>query len=287
MPAGGSDNWSQAFLPARHQGVAFDTAGKDVVPFLTAQENVSPDKRAMGMKFLTAMNRRFAARLPGDDALAAQVRSYELAAKMQTSIPEAVRFDDEPEFIRERYGLNNPLIAASARNFLMARRMLERGVRYVQIFNGGAFGSPRINWDAHEDVVRNHNNQGMQLDQPCAALLMDLKQRGMLEDTLVFWSTEFGRTPFTEVKGKGLGRDHHPHAFTCWMAGAGIKPGTSYGVTDNFGYKVAENEVTVYDFHATILHLLGIDHERLTFYHNGIQRRLTDVHGHVIKDVLA
>ena len=179
------------------------------------------------------------------------------------------------------------MVGPSARNFLLARRLLERGVRFVQVYNGASLGgNPRINWDAHEDVKSNHDAQAVLLDRPCAALIKDLKRRGMLDDTLVFWSSEFGRTPFTEGLGT-RGRDHHPHAFTCWMAGAGLKKGIGYGVTDEFGYQVAENPVTVYDFHATILQLLGIDHTRLTYYHDGIQRRLTDVHGQVIHGILA
>jgi uncharacterized protein (DUF1501 family) len=153
------------------------------------------------------------------------------------------------------------------------------------LFHGGAFGSPRINWDAHEDVIENHTNQAVSLDKPAAGLIQDLKARGMLDDTLVLWTTEFGRTPITQGIG-AKGRDHHPLVFTVWMAGAGLKPGFSYGSSDEIGYNVAENPVTIYDFHATVLHLLGIDHTRLTYYHNGIQRRLTDVHGEVVRGIL-
>ena len=167
----------------------------------------------------------------------------------------------------------------------MARRLLERGVRFVQILNGGSFGSPRINWDAHENMKENHDTQAATMDKPVAALIQDLKQRGMLEDTLFIWSTEFGRCPVTQGLNS-TGRDHHPAVFTCFLAGAGLKKGISYGSSDDVGYSVAENKVIIPDFHATILHLLGIVHEKLTFYHNGINRRLTDVHGHVIKDIL-
>ena len=287
LPNGGSNNWSQGFLPAQHQGVAFQTGRAAAIPHLETPSAVSPSHRRHGLDALIKMNRRFAETYAAEDTLQARVRAYELAARMQVSIPEAVNFQDETADTQKLYGLDHPQIGASARNYLLARRLVERGVRFVQIFNGGALGSPRISWDAHEDVRINHGDQGLQLDQPCAALLKDLKQRGMLKDTLVIWSSEFGRTPFTEVKGSGLGRDHHPHVFTVWMAGAGLKPGFVYGQSDDVGYKPAEHPVTVYDFHATILHLLGIDHERLTYYHNGIARRLTDVHGHVIRDVLA
>ena len=232
------------------------------------------------------MNREFLAANPGDSALAARIRSYELAGRMQSSIPEAIGFDAEPPAIRALYGLDRPETAGFGRNCLLARRLLERGVRFVQLYHGGAFGSPRINWDAHENVVENHTKQAASMDQPVAALLKDLKQRGMLEDTLVVWTTEFGRTPFTEGIG-GKGRDHHQLAFTCWMAGGGLEPGFSLGATDEVGYQVVEDPVSIYDFHATILRLLGIDHKRLTYYHNGIQRRLTDVHGEVITKILA
>lgn len=287
LPNGGSNNWSQGFLPAQHQGVAFQTAGRAPIPNLATPAGVAATARSAGLAALLEMNRRFAQSSPEHDALVARVRSYELAARMQSSIPQAIDFSDETAQTRRLYGLDDPVIGASARNYLLARRLIERGVRFVQIYNGGALGSPRINWDAHEDLRRNHDNQGLHLDQPCAALLTDLKRSGLLEDTLVIWSSEFGRTPFTEVKGSGLGRDHHPHVFTTWLAGAGVKVGTRYGESDEVGYQVAANPVTVYDFHATILHLLGIDHEALTFYHNGINRRLTDVHGHVVSELLA
>ncbi len=167
----------------------------------------------------------------------------------------------------------------------MARRLLERGVRFVQLFNGGAFGNPRINWDGHESIPENHGKMAATMDQPVAGLIKDLKQRGMLDDTLVVWCTEFGRGPATQGLGS-TGRDHHPDVFTCFLAGAGVKPGIRYGASDEIGFSAAEKPVTVYDFHATILHLLGLNHEKLTYYHNGIQRRLTDVHGQVVKGLL-
>jgi hypothetical protein len=283
---GGSNNWGHGFLPAEHQGTAFRTDKPEPVAHLYTPRNFSPRQRQAGLDLLARFNQRFADSNPGDSALIARVRSYELAAHMQSSIPEAIHFREESPATHRLYGLDNPVTAGFGRNCLLARRLLERGVRFVQVYNGGALGSPRINWDAHEDVKQNHDAQGILLDKPCAALLKDLKQRGLLEDTLVFWSSEFGRTPVTEG-ANGKGRDHHNLAFTCWMAGAGLKKGFRYGTTDEFGYQVAEHPVTVYDFHATILHLLGLDHTRLTFYHNGTRRRLTDVHGHVIKEILA
>jgi hypothetical protein len=286
LPNGGSNNWGLGFLPAEHQGTAFRTDGTEPIPYLATPADVSPEKRRASLELLATMNQQFADANPGDSALAARLRSYELAARMQVSIPEAIDFTGESAATKRLYGIDDPVTAGFGRNCLLARRLLERGVRFVQLYNGGALGSPRINWDAHEDLKQNHDTQAAPLDRPAAGLLKDLKQRGMLDDTLVFWSTEFGRTPFTEgVNGKG--RDHHPLVFTSWMAGAGLKKGIRYGASDEVGYQVAENPVTVYDFHATILHLLGLDHTRLTFYHNGIQRRLTDVHGHVIEDILA
>jgi hypothetical protein len=285
LPAGGAINWTNGFLPAAHQGVAFRTTGAPI-PDLFPPGDVDAGGRKAGMDLLGQMNREFLDANPGDSTLAARIRSYELAARMQVSIPEAVNFADETEATKRLYGLDNKDSEGFGRNCLLARRLLERGVRFVQLFNGGAFGAPRINWDAHEDLVENHTKQAAVMDKPVAGLLTDLKRRGMLDDTLVIWNTEFGRTPFTQGIG-GKGRDHHQLVFTCWLAGAGLKPGFGYGASDEFGYKPADKPVTVYDFHATVLHLLGLDHKRLTYYHNGTQRRLTDVHGEVVEDVLA
>jgi hypothetical protein len=188
------------------------------------------------------------------------------------------------------YGLDKKETADCGRRCLLARRLLERGVRFVQLFSGGAFGGkPRHGWDGHENNFVNHSREAGLIDQPVAALIKDLKQRGMLEDTLVLFTSEFGRTPFTQAPAGqlGKGRDHNPEGFTVWMAGAGLKGGTSYGDTDDVGWEAAVDPVTWHDYHATVLHLLGIDHEKLTFYHNGIERRLTNVHGHVIKEILA
>ncbi len=285
LPAGGAINWTSGFLPATHQGVAFRTAGEPVVD-LFPPEGVPRGRGRRGIAVLEAMNREYLEENPGDSSLAARIRSYELAARMQASIPEAVGIDSEPPAIRSLYGLDRPETAGFGRNCLLARRLIERGVRFVQLYHGGAFGSPRINWDAHENLVDNHTKQAVSMDRPLAGLIRDLKQRGLFDDTLLLWTTEFGRTPFTEGIG-GKGRDHHQLAFTCWMAGAGLKPGLAYGSSDEVGYRAVENPTTVYDFHATVLRLLGIDHKRLTYYHNGIRRRLTDVHGEVIQGILA
>ncbi len=286
LPAGGSINWTSGFLPANHQGVAFRTKDGDPIADLHTPEGILPDAREADLRLLAGMNRRFAETHPGDDAFAARLRSYELAARMQSSIPEATDLAAEPEAVRRLYGIDEPATKGFGRNCLMARRLLERGVRFVQILNGGSFGSPRINWDGHENVKENHDAQAATMDQPVAALVRDLKQRGMLEDTLFIWSTEFGRSPTTQGIGKP-GRDHHPTAFTCFLAGAGVKPGIRYGASDEVGYFVGEDKVTIPDFHATILHLLGLDHRKLTFYHNGIDRRLTNVEGEVVRGILA
>ncbi len=285
-PAGGSINWTAGFLPASHQGVAFNTKSKEPIVDLNTPANTTAAARKQSMKVLEKMNRSFAAQNVGNSDIEARIKSYQLASKMQTSIPEAVNLNAEPEHIKRMYGLGEKATNGMARNCMMARRLLERGVRFVQVFNGGAFGSPRINWDAHENVVQNHGLMASGMDQPVAALLMDLKQRGMLEDTLFVWNTEFGRGPATQGINRP-GRDHHPDAFTCFLAGAGVKKGISYGESDDVGYFTVKDMVTIYDFHATILHLLGIDHERLTFYHNGIQQRLTNVHGEVVDGILA
>lgn len=285
VPAGGSINWTSGFLPANHQGVAFRPSGEPI-PHLFPPSEISGAGRDAASSVLSAMNREYAANHAGDSALEARVRSYELAARMQMSIPEATDLDGESRAIRALYGLDSPITEGFGRNCLRARRLLERGVRFVQLYHGGAFGSPRINWDGHEDVADNHRTQAAVMDRPLAGLLKDLKARGLLDTTLVVWTTEFGRTPYTQGE-RGKGRDHHPYGFTCWMAGGGLKPGFSLGTTDELGYHAVEDRTTVYDLHATVLHLLGIDHTRLTFYHNGINRRLTDVHGAVIEKVLA
>ena len=207
---------------------------------------------------------------------------------MQLSVPHVTDLTGETAATQSQYGLDRAETADFGRSCLLARRLLEQGVRFVQLFAGGSFGSPRINWDGHEDMKENHAQEALRVDQPIAALLSDLRQRGMLEDTLVLFTTEFGRTPFAQSEANvlGSGRDHNMYGFSVWMAGGGLKHGTSYGATDEIGWKAVENPVTWPDFHATVLHLLGIDHERLKYYHNGIERRLTNVHGQVVRDVL-
>ena len=284
VPAGGSTNWTSAFLPAAHQGTAFRGSGEPIADLATPQEIGHAQRRA-GMEALAQMNKEYSETHPGDSNLVARIRSYELAARMQVSVPEVIDFSGEIDEVKQLYGLDSSVTEGFGRNCLLARRLLERGVRFVQVYQGGGSGGSN-NWDAHEDVYGNHSREAQTMDKPVAGLLKDLKARGMLKDTLFIWTTEFGRTPFTQGLGK-KGRDHHPHVFTCWLAGAGLKPGFGYGSSDEVGYQPGENSVTIYDFHATILRLLGLDHTRLTYYHNGIQRRLTDVHGHVLEPLLA
>jgi len=283
LPPCGVANWGNGFLPSQHQGVMF---GDQENPIADLRAPVPANVQAASYDLLSQLNEEHLGAHSGEDALAGRIRAYEMAARMQLSAPEVTDIAGESEATKEMYGLNDPASRAYGYNCLLARRLVERGVRCVQLFNGGHFGAPRINWDGHEDLRANHTRCAATMDKPTAALLADLKQRGMLNDTLVVWSTEFGRLPISEGIGEG-GRDHNPEGFTAFMAGAGLKPGYSYGRTDELGYKAAENPTTIYDFHATMLHLMGLDHTRLTWYHNGLQRRLTDVHGHVIRDVLA
>ncbi len=250
---------------------------------------ISDERDRATKNFLRKLNDRHLAQFPGDSELSARIASYELAARMQLSVPTVSDLTTESESTLKMYGADdseNTLKAAYARNCILARRLIEQGVRFIQLFNGAyqTGGEGVSNWDGHKVIEQQYNVHGPVLDQPTAALLADLKQRGLLRDTLVVWCTEFGRMP-TFQKGAS-GRDHNPDGFTCWLAGAGVKAPFSYGATDEFGYRAVDNIVTVHDFHATILHLLGLDHERLTFYYNGLERRLTDVEGHVVQDVL-
>lgn len=296
LPAGSTINWSNGFLPARYQGVAFRTKGQPIDDLFPASVNqttaggqsaFNQESEQDTRDFIAALNRRHQATRPESD-LAARIKSYELAAKMQLSVPRVTDLAGETAATKSDYGFDRAETADFGRSCLLARRLLEQGVRFVQLFAGGSFGSPRINWDGHENMKENHAQEALRVDQPVAALLKDLRQRGMLDDTLVLFTTEFGRTPFTQSEANvlGGGRDHNMYGFSVWMAGGGLKHGISYGATDDIGWKSVDKSVTWPDFHATILHLLGIDHERLTYYHNGIERRLTNVHGHVVHDLL-
>lgn len=288
-PAGGTINWSNGFLPSTHQGVAFDTNSSIPIPDLLPPEGFSLKTDEASRSLLASLNVRDLEEHGLEDAMRARIRSHELAARMQLSVPGVADLDEEQPSIRALYGLDQEPTRDFARSCLLGRRLLEKGVRFVQLISGGSFGSPRINWDGHEDMRRNHNREARRIDQPVAGLIQDLKQRGMLEDTLVLFTTEFGRTPYAQSAADqvGTGRDHNMYAFSIWMAGAGLKPGMVYGETDEIGLKASRNPVPWHDFHATVLHLLGMDHEALTFYHNGIARRLTNVHGRVLKPILS
>lgn len=286
-PQSSVNNWGPGFLPAAFQGTDFNATNP--LRNLARPAGVGPAKDRLTREFLQKLNRRHLDEFPGDSELSARIASYELAAKMQLSVPEVNDLSTETEATMKMYGADdteNTLKSSFAKNCILARRLVEKGVRFVQLFNGAyqTGGEGVSNWDGHKQLHAQYSKHGPVLDQPTAALLKDLQQRGLLEDTLVVWCTEFGRMPTFQVGASG--RDHNPAGFTAWLAGAGVKAPFTYGATDEFGYKAVENVATVYDFHATILHILGLDHKRLSFYHNGFERRLTDVHGHVIRDVL-
>lgn len=286
VPQAGSNNWGPGFLPAVFQGTPM--SAKEPVRHLTPPPRITRAGDASARGLLQRMNARHFEQHPGDGQLAARIASYELAARMQLSVPEISDLGAEPPHILKLYGADdtsNPNKAAFARNCILARRMIERGVRFVQLFNGAYASGGELNWDGHNKLREQYDRHAVILDQPAAALIIDLKQRGLLQDTLVVWCTEFGRMPFFQKGAQG--RDHNPDGFTCWMTGAGVKPGVSHGVTDPLGQKAVEDIHPLYDFNATILHLLGLDHEQLTFEHNGVRRRLTNVEGHVIREMLA
>jgi hypothetical protein len=286
VPQQGPSNWTSGFLPAMFQGTAFQAT--QPIRHLERPSGVSSDADRATRDYLRLLNDSHLERNPGDGDLAARIAAYELAGRMQVTAPEVAELRGESPATRALYGLDdsNETKAAFGRNCLLARRLLERGVRYVTVFNGAfAMGEGNLNWDGHRRIKADYDRHGPILDQAAAALLVDLAGRGLLEDTLVLWTTEFGRMP-TFQKG-AEGRDHNPAGFTAWMAGAGVKAPYSFGATDEFGHEAAENTIDVHDFHATVLHLLGLDHEELTFRHNGASRRLTDVHGRVIREVLA
>lgn len=271
--------WGNGFLASQHQGVQF-RSGKDRVLYLQNPEGVSAASRRQVLDVLAQMNDM---RLDdfGDPEIQSRISQYEMAYKMQTSVPEVTDLSGEPDEIFELYGEDARKPGTYAANCLLARRMAERDVKFVQLYHMG--------WDQHTDLPRNITLQCKDTDQASAALVTDLKRRGLLDDTLVIWGGEFGRTNFSQgtLTDTNYGRDHHPRCFTIWMAGGGIKPGITYGETDDFSYNITRNPVHVHDFQATLLHQMGIDHERLTFKHQGRRYRLTDVHGHVVKDILA
>ncbi|MEM7306656.1 MAG: DUF1501 domain-containing protein [Planctomycetota bacterium] len=283
QPSGGTSLWGSGFLPTIHQGVRFRSQG-DPVLFLSNPPGMDDASRRGSLDAINALNRR---RLDdvGDPEIATRIAQYEMAYRMQSSVPELLEIDSEPESVREAYGVE-PGKVSYANNALLARRLLERGVRFVQLYHWG--------WDSHgtgpnDDIVTSLPERCRETDRATAALLLDLKQRGLLDDTLVVWGGEFGRTPMNEERNGStfLGRDHHPHCFTMWLAGGGVKAGTTVGATDELGYHITDRPVSVHDLHATLLRLLGFDHEKLTYRAQGRDFRLTDVEGEVVEELLA
>lgn len=270
--------WGNGFLPTEHQGVQF-RSGKDPVLYLSDPENYDGQDRRQMLDYLGKLN-EVQNDAYGDPEISARMAQYEMAFRMQTSVPEVTDMSDEPDYIFDMYGEDSRDPGTYAANCLMARKLLEKDVKFVQLYHQG--------WDHHGNCPGGVKAQCLRTDQANAALIKDLKQRGMLEDTLVVWGGEFGRTVYSQgqLTPENYGRDHHPKAFTMWMAGAGVKQGYTHGETDDFSYNVVKDPVHVHDFHATLMHLFGVDHERLTFKHQGRRYRLTDVHGHVVKDLL-
>lgn len=295
----GPRNWGNGFLPTGTQGTAiFPQRQQPIENLFPRNGEIASDKRTAGLELLQTLNREYARQRPNDEKLMERLKTYELAARMQLSAPDALNISDEPAHILQMYGLDrigteypDHINAAEeveyfGRKCLIARRLLERGVRFVQIWSGNDNSFPRRNWDSHENIRRDHGPLAKGMAVGAAALILDLKQRGLLDDTIILWTTEFGRMPSTQGS---LGRDHNPHVFTNWLCGGGIRGGMTHGPSDDWGFKPMdrENPTRVHDIHATILHLLGLDHLRLTVRHNGIDRRLTDVHGNVIDQIVA
>jgi hypothetical protein len=271
--------WGSGFLPSRHQGVQF-RSGKEPVLYLGNPPGISPESRRLMLDRLRELHEHAAGRL-GDAEMDARIAQYEMAYRMQTSVPEVMDLSGEPESVFQLYGPDSRKPGTFAANCLLARRLAERGVKFIQLYHQG--------WDQHGNLPAAIQVQCRETDQAAAALVTDLKQRGLLEDTLVVWGGEFGRTSYSQGKltATDYGRDHHPRCFTIWLAGGGVKPGWVHGATDDFGYNVVEDGVHVHDLHATMLHLLGVDHERLTYFYQGRRFRLTDVHGRVVRELLA
>ncbi len=271
--------WGNGFLHSLHQGVQF-RAAKDPVLYLQDPKGMDRNARRKMIDQVAQLNQIQAEEF-GDPEITSRIAQYEMAYKMQTSVPEIMDVSDEPDYIYKMYGAESMQPGTYSANALLARRLAERGVRFIQLYHMG--------WDHHDSLPVAVAKQAKDVDQASAALVMDLKQRGMLDDTLVIWGGEFGRTNYSqgELTANNFGRDHHPRCFTIWMAGGGVKPGMTYGETDDYGYNIIKDPVHVHDFQATLLHQLGINHEKFTFKHQGRRFRLTDVHGHVIKDILS
>lgn len=287
MPRGGKPIWAPGFLPKMYQPTAIDGRNATPISNLARRQKMTDAQQRAQLDILRTMNAKHQQLRPHEADLAARLESFELAYRMQTAAPEAMDVSQESAAIHKAYGVDQKETQLVAKQCITARRLIERGVRFVQLYagtNGGGGGVADVPWDGHNDIGANHRIAAKSVDQPIGALLADLKQRGLLDDTLVIWGGEFGRT--SDSQGS-KGRDHNPNAFTMWMAGGGIQGGVQYGASDEFGYKAVENRVGVNDLHATILHLMGIDHERLTYRFNGRDFRLTDVAGNVLRDILA
>jgi hypothetical protein len=280
-PIGGAPNWGAGYMPATYQGTRFRTSGDPILNLSPRGAITRAEQRAQ-LDFLARLNAPHQAERPHETELAARISSYELAYRMQAKAPEAVDIASESDEVKALYGLDDERCADFGRKCLLARRLVERGVRFVQVYSGG--GHLDENWDAHNGIEKNHKLHCAETDKPMAGLLTDLKRRGLLDETLVVWTGEFGRMPTSQ---NGTGRDHNPKGFTAWMAGGGVKGGTIHGTTDEIGYAAADNPVHVHDLHATILHLLGLDHTLLTFFHGGREQRLTDVHGSLVREIIA
>ena len=284
LPYNGASAFTSGFLPANHEATVIRASDPRPITHLqppASAEHVTSASRAEGLDLLRRMNEAHAAARPGDSQLAARMESYRLAARLQLAAPELLDLSRESESTKRLYGLDQKETEDFGKRCLLARRMVERGVRFVQVWSG--HGGARGNWDNHSNIPKDCRSAALSMDQPAAALLLDLRQRGLLDDTLVVWTTEFGRMPFSQ---NTVGRDHNGGCFASWFCGGGIRPGVSFGETDEWSWKAVKDATNVHDFHATILHLLGIDHERLTVRHSGIDRRLTDVHGRVIHEIL-
>ncbi len=281
-PFSGPANWSAGFLPAAYQGTVFRSSGDPILDLSPPAQYVTPEQERARLDQLAWINQQHAAKHPGSTELAARIASYELAYRMQMCAPEAVDISQESDETKRLYGLDNPVTEGFGKQCLLARRMVERGVRFIQLYSGSIVNQNVDTWDAHASIVDNHGMHAAEVDKPIAGLINDLRRRGLLDETLVMWHSEFGRMPISQ---RGVGRDHNPGAMTVFMAGAGIRGGQRVGSTDEVGYKAEEQVVTCHDLHATILHLLGLDHKRVTYYFNGRHMRLTDVHGELIPQI--
>lgn len=282
-PISGQPNWSSGFMPASYSGTLFRPTGDPILD-LSGPSHLSGKPQREQLDLLARLNQQHLDQRPGAKELAARINSYELAYRMQSATPEAVDLGQESQQTLDEYGIGKQPTEEFGRNCLIARRLVERGVRFIQLYSGG--GHLEETWDAHESIEKNHGLHGLEVDQPIAALLTDLERRGLLEQTLVIWGGEFGRMPFSEGKD-APGRNHNPYGFSMWLAGGGVRGGTSYGETDELGFEAVTNKVHLHDLHATILHLMGLDHERLTYFHQGRDESLTDVGGRVIHDIFA